>query len=116
MKKRSGLIFTVITLIAVLLLSSTITYAESGLSFERKDSFEDILSYYDGKEIALSERLQIIQNNVNFRKAPGGDVLGRLQGGTILECLDETQYKGELWYYARSAEYGEGGLNVHLLF
>ncbi len=46
MKKRSGLIFTVITLIAVLLLSSTITYAESGLSFERKDSFEDILSYY----------------------------------------------------------------------
>ena len=108
MKKRSGLIFTVITLIAVLLLSSTITYAESGLSFERKDSFEDILSYYDGKEIALSERLQIIQNNVNFRKAPGGDVLGRLQGGTILECLDETQYKGGLWYYARSAEYGEG--------
>ena len=108
MKKRSGLIFTVITLIAVLLLSSTITYAESGLSFERKDSFEDILSYYDGKEIALSERLQIIQNNVNFRRAPGGDVLGRLQGGTILECLDETQYKGELWYYARSAEYGEG--------
>ena len=25
-----------------------------------------------------------------------------------MECLDETQYKGELWYHARSAEYGEG--------
>ena len=108
MKKRSRLIFTIIALIAALLLSSTIAYAESGFSSERKDSFEDILSYYDGKEIALSDRLQIIQNNVNFRKTPGGDVLGRLQGGALLECMYELQYKGELWYCARSAEYGEG--------
>ncbi len=107
-KRRSGLIFPVLVLIAVLLLSSTIANAEPGFTSERKDSFEAILSYYDGREITLSDRLQIIQNNVNFRKAPGGDVLGRLQGGTILECLDEIQYKSNLWYYARSAEYGEG--------
>ena len=82
--------------------------AESASPSERRDSLEDILSYYEGKEMVLSDQLQVIQDNVNFRKAPGGDVLGRLQGGTILECLDETQYKGELWYHARSAEYGEG--------
>ena len=82
--------------------------AELGFLAEGNTDLESILTYYAAKEITLSDQLQVIQNNVNFRKAPGGDVLGRLQGGTILDCLDETQYKGELWYHARSAEYGEG--------
>ena len=69
---------------------------------------EDILMSYAERETILSGQLQIMQNAVNFREAPGGKVLGRLQGGTILECLDETQYRGELWYHARSDEYGEG--------
>ena len=69
---------------------------------------EDILSSYAGKEAVLSGRLQIIRDGVNFREAPGGKVLGRLQGGTVLDCLDETQDQGALWYYARSAEYGCG--------
>jgi len=100
----------IMAVLLFIIISSTaiaIVNAESWLT-AGKGSFEDILSYYDGKEITLSDQLQIIQDNVNFRKTPGGDVLGRLQGGTILECLDEKQYKGELWYYARSAEYGEG--------
>ena len=100
----------IMAVLLFIIISSTaiaIVNAESWLT-AGKGSFEDILSYYDGKEITLSDQLQIIQDTVNFRKTPGGDVLGRLQGGTILECLDETQYKGELWYYARSAEYGEG--------
>ena len=82
--------------------------AEPGFLDEGNTDFENILAFYDGKEITLSDRLQIIQNNVNFRKTPGGEVLGRLQGGTVLDCLDERQHKGELWYHARSAEYGEG--------
>ena len=73
-----------------------------------RELLEDILATYSGKEAILSDQLQIVQDNVNFRKTPGGDVLGRLHGGTILDCIDETQYKGELWYHARSADYGEG--------
>ena len=69
---------------------------------------ESILAAYAGKEAVLSGQLQIVQEGVNFREAPGGKVLGRLRGGTVLDCLDEIQYKGELWYHARSAEYGEG--------
>ena len=69
---------------------------------------DEILLSYAEKEIILSDKLQIVQNEVNFRESPGGKVLGRLQGGTVLDCLDETQYREELWYHARSAEYGEG--------
>ena len=101
-------IIAILLFIIIFSTAVAITNAESGFPSERKDSFEDILSYYDGKEITLSDQLQIIQDNVNFRKTPGGEVLGRLQGGTVLDCLDETQHKGDLWYHARSAEYGEG--------
>ena len=98
------------TVLLLIIFSSTaisVVNAESRFT-DGKDRFEDILSYYDGKEITLSDQLQIIHNRVNFRIAPGEDVLGSLQGGTILECLDETQHNGELWYHAYSAEYGEG--------
>ncbi len=69
---------------------------------------ENILAAYEGRETALSDQIEIVWHDVNFRKSPGGEVLGRLQGGEILDCIDETQYKGELWYHARSSKYGEG--------
>ena len=69
---------------------------------------EEILSSYSGQEIILSDQVQIVRNNVNFRESPGGKVLGRLQGGTVLDCLDEAQHQGKLWYRVRSAEYGDG--------
>ena len=72
----------IMAVLLFIIISSTaiaIVNAESWLT-AGKGSFEDILSYYDGKEITLSDQLQIIQDNVNYRKTPGGDVLGRLQG------------------------------------
>ena len=35
-------------------------------------------------------------------------MIASLQGGELLECLDEEQYKGDLWYHARSEQYGDG--------
>ena len=69
---------------------------------------ENIIASYSETEAVLSDQLLVVQNEVNFRTAPGGKVLGRLQEGDLLDCLDEIQYKGDLWYFARSAEYGEG--------
>ena len=100
---------TIAAILFLLLFCTVGSVAEAGSGFSaEKDAFEEIYSHYAGKETVLSDQLQIIANNVNFRKTPGGDVLGRLQGGTVLECLEETQYKGKLWYHARSAAYGEG--------
>ena len=97
--RRAKRIFLCITIICVML-----SHANAEVGFLTGESELDrILMSYICKEIALSDQLQIIRNNVNFRKAPGGDVLGRLHGGTVLECLEETQYKGQLWYHARSA-------------
>ena len=103
--RRAKRIFLCLTIICVILSHAN---AEVGFLSEGESDLDRILASYDEKEIALSDQLQVIQNNVNFRKAPGGDVLGRLRGGTVLECLEETQYKGQLWYHARSSELGEG--------
>ncbi len=103
--RREWVVFLCLTILCAMFSCAE---AEPGFSAEGKTEFESLLAIYDGKEIELSDQLQIIQNNVNFRKTPGGEVLGCLQGGAILECLEETQYKGALWYRARSAEYGEG--------
>ena len=69
---------------------------------------EEILSSYSAENVALSRQMQIIHSAVNFREAPEGKVIARLDGGEILECLDEEQYKGALWYHARSEQYGDG--------
>jgi len=93
--------FALFHCLIILCMVFTGAYAEGS-------SLDEILLCYEGKEITLSNQLQIVQNNVNFRNAPGGEILGRLQGGTILECLDEIQYQEKLWYHARSDEFGEG--------
>lgn len=93
--------------LAVLCFITVGSFAETVLPYGQLQ-LNEILVSYAGKEIVLSDHLQVVQNDVNFRKTPGGKVLGRLQGGTLLECMYELQYKGELWYCARSAEYGEG--------
>ena len=103
MRKR---IVTFLSL-AVLCFITAGSFADTVLPYGQSQ-LDEILVSYAGKETELSDRLQIVQNNVNYRETPGGKVLGRLQGGTVLECLDEIQYQGELWYHARSAEYGEG--------
>jgi len=83
-------------------------------NFDRKTQMDGetlldhILTSYAEKGAVLSDQIQIVWHDVNFRKSPGGKVLGRLQGGEILDCIDETQFNGQLWYHARSSEYGEG--------
>ena len=101
-KKKAAFLILIFTCLMIVT-----SYSETFMSYAELQ-LENILTAYAGKEASLSDQLQIVQNDVNFREAPGGKVLGRLQGGTVLDCLDEIQYKGELWYHARSAEYGEG--------
>ncbi len=69
---------------------------------------EEILSSYSARDTVLSRQLQIVHSAVNFRESPGGKVIARLDGGEILQCLGEEQYKGDLWYQARSEQYGDG--------
>ena len=73
-----------------------------------KDLLEKLLSSYSTGNVALSHQIQIVHSAVNFRESPGGKVIASLQGGELLECLDEEQYKGDLWYHARSEQYGDG--------
>ena len=80
---------TAILLLMVMLCSLTGVCAES--AEDGMAELNEILASYEGKEVALSDQLQIVHNQVNFRKAPGGKVLGRLQGGAFLTFLDETQ-------------------------
>ena len=103
MRKR---IVTFLSL-AVLCFITAGSFADTVLPYGQSQ-LDEILVSYAGKKTKLSDQLQIVQNNVNYRETPGGKVLGRLQDGTVLECLDEIQYQGELWYHTRSAEYGEG--------
>lgn len=103
MRKR---IVTFLSL-AILCFITVGSFAETALPYGQSQ-LDEILVSYAGKEIVLSDQLQVVHNDVNFRETPGGKVLGRLQGGDLLECMYELQYKGELWYCARSAEYGEG--------
>ena len=73
-----------------------------------KDLLEKLLSSYSTGNVVLSHQVQIVHSAVNFRESPGGKVIASLNGGEILECLDEEQYKGDLWYHARSEQYGDG--------
>ena len=52
--------------------------------------------------------VEVIWNNVNFRQKPGGKVLGKLQGGTELDILEEKWYQDSLWYHTKTEQYGEG--------
>ena len=101
-------VFAAIAVFMLACSSILLSVSNAENSIIRENTLEEILTSYDEDQVVLSNQLQIVQNDVNFRDAPNGKVLGRLQGGIILECLEETQYKGELWYCARSAEYGEG--------
>lgn len=74
----------------------------------RKALLEKILSSFSAEKVVLSRQVQIVHSAVNFRESPGGKVIASLQGGELLECLDEEQYKGNLWYHARSEQYGDG--------
>ena len=73
-----------------------------------KDLLEKLLSSYSTGNMVLSHQVQIVHSAMNFRESPGGKVIASLNGGEILECLDEEQYKGDLWYHARSEQYGDG--------
>lgn len=73
-----------------------------------KALLEEIISSYSTGNVVLSRQVQIVHSAVNFRESPGGKMIASLQGGELLECLDEEQYKGNLWYHARSEQYGDG--------
>lgn len=98
----------IVGFIALTLLCLLISVCIADDYTDGKAMLEEILSSYSSDHVILSNQLQIVHSNVNFRKSPGGNVLGHLQGGDILECLDEEQYKGELWYHACSEQYGDG--------
>ncbi len=58
--------------------------------------------------VAEAAEVEIVYNNVNFRKAPGGQVICRFAGGEVLTALEEVWEKNQLWYRAVSDAHGEG--------
>ena len=75
-----------LTLMALLMIVPTVSNAE--IYTDGKTMLENILMEYAGKEIVLSDQVQIVWHDVNFRIAPGGKVICRFQGGEILNSLD----------------------------
>lgn len=98
-----------LTMMALLMIVPTVGNTE--IYTDGKTMLENIRMEYDGKEIVLSDQVQIVWHDVNFRTTPGGKVICRFQGGEILNCPDETQYKGQLWYHVLSPEFGDGYVN-----
>ena len=93
-------------ILAVFCMAISVGHAENHV--DGKALLEEILSSYSAENVALSRQIQVVHSAVNFRESPGGKVIASLQGGELLECLDEEQYKGDLWYHARSEQYGDG--------
>ena len=93
-------------ILAIFCMAISVGHAENHV--DGKALLEEILSSYSAGNVALSRQIQIVHSAVNFRESPGGKVIASLQGGELLECLDEEQYKGDLWYHARSEQYGDG--------
>ncbi len=92
----------------LIILCMLISVGNAEKSVDGKTLLEEILSSYSAGNVVLSHQMQIVHAAVNFRESPGGKVIASLQGGELLECLDEEQYKGDLWYHARSEQYGDG--------
>ena len=92
----------------LIILCMLISVGNAENHVDGKALLEEILSSYSAENVALSRQVQIVHSAVNFREAPEGKVIASLDGGEILECLDEEQYKGALWYHARSEQYGDG--------
>lgn len=92
----------------LIILCMLISVGNAENHVDGKALLEEILSSYSAENVALSRQVQIVHSAVNFREAPEGKVIASLDDGEILECLDEEQYKGALWYHARSEQYGDG--------
>ena len=101
--KRKNIVYGIL-----IILCMAISIGNAEKYVDRKALLEEILSSYSDDSVVLSRQVQIIHSAVNFRESPGGKVIASLNGGEILECLDEEQYKGDLWYHARSEQYGDG--------
>ena len=101
--KRKNIVYGIL-----IILCMAISIGNAEKYVDRKALLEEILSSYSDDSVVLSRQVQIIHSAVNFRESPGGKVIASLQGGELLECLNEEQYKGNLWYHARSEQYGDG--------
>jgi len=101
--KRRPIIYGILAIFCMMISVGTAEKNNDG-----KTLLEKILSSYSAGNVVLSRQVQIVYSAVNFRESPGGKVIASLQGGELLECLDEEQYKGNLWYHARSEQYGDG--------
>lgn len=57
---------------------------------------------------ALATDVEIHYPNVNIRKTPAGESIGRFEGGEVLPALDETWAENQLWYHVQTEQYGDG--------
>ena len=101
--KRNPIICVILAIFCILM---SVGNAENHV--DGKVLLEKVLSSYSADNAVLSCQIQIVHSAVNFRESPGGKVTAKLNGGELLKCLDEEQYKGDLWYHARSEQYGDG--------
>ena len=85
----------------LIILCMLISVGNAENHVDGKALLEEILSSYSAGNVVLSRQIQVVHSAVNFRESPGGKVIASLQGGELLECLDEEQYKGALWYCDR---------------
>ena len=58
---------------------------------------------------ANSGYIRLIKGGVNLRKAPDGDVVGRLARGTVLPYFGTAAYNKQTWYYVYSSDASQYG-------
>ena len=87
--KRKPIICGILIILCMLI---SVTNAEHYV--DGKTLLEEILYSFPGKNVVLSRQVQIVHSAVNFRESPGGKVIASLQGGELLECLDEPEFVG----------------------
>ena len=86
-----------------------------GAMISREYSDQMLLDNPEKLELAAADgaMVEILDNQVNFRTEPNGEVIARLSKGDALTLLGEKRHGLNLWYCVSSPRYGTGYVSAH---
>lgn len=86
-----------------------------GVQVSREYNDQALLDNPDMLDLAVSgeAQVEILDNRVNFRTEPKGEVITRLDKGDTLTLLGEKRHGMHLWYCVSSPDHGTGYVDAH---